>query len=196
MALVGTGKLGTRLSHKSPCCNVKSNTRSRSRGTAESIRIIGRGSLGRSKNRNGYGKNEPNKPPLWSAVERNEIDRVETLIKQGADIEQKHLGWSPLMKAAEENHTDIVKLLLNKKADIDAKNKKGRTPLSFAAAPSQNREVAISSIRELLRSGADPTQKDALGMTAFERATREKRTQALDVLNRCPWNSDRTGLVP
>ena len=31
---------------------------------------------------------------------RNEVDRVQTLIQEGADIEPKHFGWSPLMRAS------------------------------------------------------------------------------------------------
>ena len=100
------------------------------------------------------------------------------------------------MKAAEENHTAITKLLLSKRADVDARNNKGRTPLSFAMSPSQNREVATDTMWLLLMAGADPTQKEALRVTAIERAMHEKRTQASDVLDRFPWNIDRTCLGP
>ena len=143
-----------------------------------------------------YCRNDLLKPPLWSAVQRNELDRVQMLIQRGADIEEKHRGWTPLMKAAEENHTAITKLLLSKRADVDARNNKGRTPLSFAMSPSQNREVATDTMWLLLMAGADPTQKEALRVTAIERAMHEKRTQASDVLDRFPWNIDRTCLGP
>ena len=110
---------------------------------------------------------------------RNEVDRVQTLIQEGADIEPKHFGWSPLMRASKENHTDIIQLLLSKRA----KNRKGRTQLSFAVSPSKGREVSTGTLLLFLQAGADPSQKDTLGMTAKARATREKRKEALEILN-------------
>ena len=86
------------------------------------------------------------------------------------------------MKAAEENYTDITKLLLGMRADVDAKNSRGRTPLSFAVSTSMGREVATETLLLLLQAGADPSQEDKLGMTAKQRATHEKRTEALKIL--------------
>ena len=82
------------------------------------------------------------------------------------------------MKASEEGFVAIMKLLLRKSADIEAKNNKGRSALSFAAAPSMARPTRLQAIRLLLDHGVDPTKKDGRGKTAKQRAAAEKRTEA------------------
>ena len=85
-------------------------------------------------------------------------------------------------------------LLLRKSVDVEAKNKKGRSALSFAAAPSMNgstaRPTRPQAIWLLLEHGADPTSKDERGKTAEERAAAEKRAEAVLVFvefeNRAP----------
>ena len=86
------------------------------------------------------------------------------------------------MKAAEENHVEIMKLLLDHRADIKISNRKGCTALSFAVSPSMGRDVATGTLKLLLEQGADPLHKDAFGLNAKERARREKRAEALKVL--------------
>ena len=86
------------------------------------------------------------------------------------------------MKAAEENEAAIMRLLLQHKADIDAANRKGRTALSFAVAPSMKRKTARDTLKLLLEHKADPGQKDEMGLTAKARAVREKRQDALTIL--------------
>ena len=104
---------------------------------------------------------------------------VEKLIDEGADIEERHDGWTPLMKAAETDHVDIMKLLLQANADIHATNKKGRAALSFAAAPSMGKETACRTLELLLKWSADVNQEDYEGFTARDRARREHRSDAL-----------------
>ena len=126
-------------------------------------------------------------PELWAAVERSDILAVQRLVTEGVDLEEKFEGWTPLMKAAEEGLVDIARLLLENKADMEATNKKGRTALSFAAAPSMNgtkpRATAVEVLRLLLTSGADAAKQDDRGMTARARAEKEKREDALAVFD-------------
>lgn len=109
------------------------------------------------------------KPELWAAIERNETDTAKRLLLSGANAEETFDGWTPLMKAAEENRVDILNMLIEKGVDLDATNRKGRTALSFAAAPSKNnetgkdRETSVECIRLLLRAGADPNKKSIAG---------------------------------
>ena len=67
------------------------------------------------------------------------------------------------MKAAEEDHTNVAMLLPNANADITTENKKGRTALSFAAAPSKDgtkrREAACATLCLLLERGVDINHK-------------------------------------
>jgi len=90
----------------------------------------------------------------------------------------------PVIAPIVENE-DVIKILLDKKVDVEATNRKGRTALSFAAAPSNDgstpRPTAVEAIRLLLKSGADALKKDVHGLTAKDRAVREKRADAVAV---------------
>ena len=82
------------------------------------------------------------------------------MLAQGKDPEEVFEGWTPLMKAAEEGALECLRLLLDNKANIEAANRKGRTALSFAAAPSMRnddrtpRPTPIQCLRLLLERGA------------------------------------------
>ena len=75
-----------------------------------------------------------------------------------------------------------MQLLLQYKADIKVVNRKGRNALSFAVAPSMGRKTACDTLKLLLEHKADPNQKDEMGLTAKARAMREKRQDALAIL--------------
>lgn len=119
------------------------------------------------------------KPPIWSAVENGEDEVVAALLAEGCSVEDCYQGWTPLMKAAEEGVVNIMKVLLQHRADIEAANKKGRTALSFAAAPSRHRATPTEAIKTLLVHNADPYRKDMAGLTPKARAHREKRADAV-----------------
>ena len=125
------------------------------------------------------------KPDLWAAVEKNDVALVQHLLALGEDPEEKFEGWSPLMKAAEEGATEVMIMLLGKNVNLEESNKKGRTALSFAAAPSNNadgvRPTPVATLRLLLESGAKTQHKDVTGVTAKERAVREKRDDAIAI---------------
>lgn len=136
----------------------------------------------------GGGKKKPDKPELWAAIERGDETSVSQLLAQGKDPEERHEGWTPLMKAAEEGAVEVIRMLLAKKVDVEAHNKKGRTALSFAAAPSFNsqtkteRDTPVMALRLLLENGADPKHKDDRGCTAKQMASKGKgREDALSI---------------
>jgi hypothetical protein len=123
------------------------------------------------------------KPDLWGAVERGDEAAVVRLVrKEGKDIEEKFDGWSPLMKAAEEDYVGILKVLWECNADLEVTNKNGRSALSFAASPSWERPTSLAALRFLLQAGADIWRRDIFGQTALERCRREKRTEAILIL--------------
>ena len=64
-------------------------------------------------------------------------------LNEDRDPEERYSGWTPLMKASEEGLVEIMRLLLKKSVDVEAKNKKGRSALSFAAAPSINGSTTV-----------------------------------------------------
>ena len=134
------------------------------------------------------GNENKEKPALWAACERNDAAVVGQLLSEGKDTEETFQGWTPLMKAAEENATDCLELLLQKKANIEACNRKGRTALSFAAAPSRNntdgknRPTACAALRILLKHSADARRKDKKGNTAKDHAVKASREDAIEIL--------------
>ena len=134
------------------------------------------------------------KPKLWAAVERNDKTAVQELLEQGEDTEQKFRGWTPCMKAAEENAVEILQMLLDKKANMEECNRKGRTPLSFAAAPSRcgktRRATSVAALKLLLENGANANHRDCRGMTAHNRAQREKRYEAVKILGKFHRSND------
>ena len=134
--------------------------------------------------------NEPQKKPeLWAATEANDEQEVERLLttEDPNDTSQKYQGWTPLMKAAQEGHLAIMHLLLYNSANLEATNRKGRTALSFAAAPSMNntekRSTPVEAIRLLLEFNADPNHKDNEGRTPEQKAAKENRQDAIQIFN-------------
>ena len=127
------------------------------------------------------------KPELWKAVAQGDAAKVQELLNQGKDPTEPFEGWSPLMKASEEGNEEVIRMLLNKKVDIEVTNRKGRTALSFAAAPSNDgstrRLTAVAAMRLLLQSGANAHKADEKGATAKSRANDEKRDDALAVFD-------------
>ena len=142
----------------------------------------------RSRSRRARGKERSRstttKPELWRAVEDGDVAHVRMLLQRSVDVEEKFNGWSPLMKAAEEGHVQIIRELLNKRADVNVTNRKGRGPLSFAAAPSNNKLNNLDALLVLLEAGADCTHTDEAGCTAEERAILERRKAASTVFKK------------
>ena len=136
--------------------------------------------------RGGFRRGSKPKPELWAAVERNDEALVQQLLAQGKDTEERFEGWTPFMKAAEEGAVEAMRMLLDKKADIEASNRKGRTALSFAAAPSNDgttrRPTPVSCLRLLLERGADVNRKDERGISPKDYAIKDKRDDAIAVL--------------
>ena len=138
------------------------------------------------KGRCNHRRRSPEKPELWAAVERGDVNKVKASLDT-CDIEEKYKGWSPLMKAAEENRIEILQMLLDAKADLEVTNRKGRTALSFAADPSMNRPTATGTLELLLKADANTKQQDAMGFTAKARCGKdlEKRKDALVIFDLC-----------
>ena len=108
------------------------------------------------------------KPPLWAAVENGHENTVHGLLTIGCDVDESYMGFTPLMKAAEEGHTMIALQLLANGADLEAINKKGRTALSFAAAPSGARPTPRGTLAFLIACGADATHESEKKCTPLE----------------------------
>ena len=140
----------------------------------------------RRRSRSPRGKNAAIPNALWQAVEAGDEDLCRRLLSEGADVSERYCNWTPLMKAAELGFVGIAEMLLDMGCDLNAVNRKGRSALSFAAAPtndgSTRRESSLNVIEVLLDRKADLNQKDKRGETVLERALKEKRDDAVSVL--------------
>ena len=90
---------------------------------------------------------------LIQAVNRGEVDKVEQLLRDGADSNAKNDKGEPMMYlAASVNSPDCIQLLNEYGADINAPLEKGYTPMMVAANKGN-----IEALRMLSHLGADAT---------------------------------------
>ena len=86
--------------------------------------------------------------PLMNAIKQNNIDRIKSLLSQGAYVNiRKSLGITPLHKALS---TEVVDCLMNHGAEINAQDFYHRTPLKLAI-----RNGRITVAEKLIKHGAD-----------------------------------------
>jgi hypothetical protein len=117
-------------------------------------------------------------PLLQRAVEAGQEDRVEELLKQDIDVnERAEYGWTALLYAAAQGYPRIVQLLLDAGANPDVGNVHGITPIMYGA-----RYGNIEVCRPLLEYGADPDLQDVYGMTALMVATRLGYADVVEML--------------
>lgn len=101
---------------------------------------------------------EANKPTfLHLAVTVNQIETVETLIKNGSDVNaQDKIGKTPLHHLAPKTRK-IVQLLLRSNPNLNIRDRRGETSL-FAAVRSRNPEI----VRLLINNGSDVNSVNAI----------------------------------
>lgn len=113
--------------------------------------------------------------PLMMASLKGHLDLVRKLIERGADVNKT--GWTPLHYAATNGHLAIIQLLLDEHAYIDAESPNGSTPLMMAA-----HYGTPAAVKLLLESGADPTLRNQLGLTAIDFANRANRKDSAELI--------------
>jgi hypothetical protein len=105
---------------------------------------------------------------LMLAALKGYLDICKRLIARDADVNKP--GWAPLHYAATGGHVAVMRLLLDNYAYIDAASPNGSTPLMMAAQYGTNDAVKL-----LIDAGADPTLKNAKGLTAIDFARQVQR---------------------
>ncbi|MDD2697194.1 MAG: ankyrin repeat domain-containing protein [Arcobacteraceae bacterium] len=108
-------------------------------------------------------------PAIHQAIATKNNQQLETLVKNGEDIEEnynEYLPWTPLMYAIQTGNVEAAKLLINHGADVK-KEYLGSNSL-FLAANLGNEEL----IKLILDKGLDINSKNNLGETILFPVTR------------------------
>lgn len=115
--------------------------------------------------------------PMYEAVQEGVIDKVQSLIEGGADINARGIfGHPPLNHAAASGHIDIVEYLISKGADVNGRDQDGCSPLHTAAFWG-SKEISII----LISNGAEINSKDKFGLTPLHAAAGGCYSQKYDM---------------
>ncbi len=117
---------------------------------------------------------------LCEAAAAGEIDRVERLVQDGADLgAHSPDGWTALHLAAHFGHVQVAERLLDHGADVGARstNASGNTPLHAALAGRQSLTAGL-----LIGRGADVDAADAQGWRPLHLAAASDNLDALKAL--------------
>jgi ankyrin repeat protein len=117
---------------------------------------------------------QDNNKQLYDAVTKNDKDKVEKLIEQGADVNYiKQAGpWmkvSLLITAVNNKNIDIVKLLLDNKSVVNWKDGFKTSAILYAANTG-----SLEMVKLLLENGADINDNDGQGNTVLTAAQESK----------------------
>ena len=113
--------------------------------------------------------------PLMLAALHGLLAECQGLIEKGADVNKP--GWAPLHYAATNGHLAVMQLLIDENAYLDAESPNGSTPLMMAA-----HYGTPSAVKLLLESGADPTLKNSLGLSAIDFAHQANRLESAAII--------------
>lgn len=149
---------------------------------------------------------------IHDAARAGDLDRVQKLVVQGADVNAKAVrDETPLMLATLAGHGEIVNYLLQRGADIDARNASGMTTLHAAAYAGHTEIVSLliakgadvndaanvykvsplhvaseenhlETVKLLLKMGADVSALERHGFSALTRAGFREQWEVLELL--------------
>ncbi|AAS14111.1 ankyrin repeat domain protein [Wolbachia endosymbiont of Drosophila melanogaster] len=133
---------------------------------------------------------------FFKAVERGDIDAVNRLISEGADVKvENDKGETPLHIAAVWGHKEVVEALLDKGANVNAEDEEGNTPLvlttdeeikTLLQSTAKLLEVAksgnIQEVNSLISEGAKVNVKDQDNKTPLHWAAEKGHKEVVEAL--------------
>ena len=125
--------------------------------------------------------------PLMMAAIKGRLEWVQQLVQMGAAVRRE--GWTPLhyaASAADQEQHRVALFLIERKAEVDALAPNETTPLMLAAGYGSE-----ETIRVLLANGADPTRRNARGLTAADFARYAGRDRLAEALQQLQQRSER-----
>lgn len=117
-----------------------------------------------------------NEEELIKACEKDDLEKVKSLIGKGLDIDLEYKFWTPLTKASEKGHSDIVEYLVENGAKINKENGHDWTALMCASMNSR-----FEVVKYLVEKGANINIKNDEGWTALMLASNEDE-EYLDII--------------
>ena len=124
---------------------------------------------------------------LINAIQAKDINKTNTLIDAGADVNAFMLFETPLIAAAKADNVEAIKTLVKEGVDVNESyiprgrhnEYSGMTPLAYAAEYNN-----ISAINALLEEGADPNIPDTIrGWIPLIHAIRNLNLNAIEALS-------------
>ena len=124
--------------------------------------------------------------PLHVAISQNNIEKVKTMVENGANLEER-TSWSqtlyltPLLLAAKKGCIEITKVLIKAGADMNTRDKHGLSPLHLAVKYAPLRKVE-GIVNTLIRSGAEINDKCDEGWSPLHLAVEEHLLDIAELL--------------
>ena len=138
-----------------------------------------------------------NEAIIYNAKQTNRIDIIFNLLELGADVNAKNYGNEKtlLMYLIEKENPNIeaIKRIIESGADINATDRNGNNILIRAVMFGYEKEddgiyrtfsTPLEVMEELLKAGADMTQRNIYGNTAYKIAAKKKRKDFIELFDR------------
>jgi len=127
--------------------------------------------------------------PIHEAARNGDVDRIEQLLAQGADLEERdQTQETPLISAALAGQLDTVGSLISKGADVHARNDRGLTALHAAAYGGYPKIVRL-----LIEHGAMVNDaQNPFKITPLHAAAEEDQIEVVQVLIGAKANLEST----
>lgn len=137
--------------------------------------------LSRAADQTGDAQNDLQITALHRAAYHGALEKVKTLLRQGADVNVADVyGWTPLHDAALRGELEIAVLLIQAGAEINAQDCEEKyTPLHDAARKNHAELVTI-----LLQAGASTNILDKEKLTPLGSALKYAQKEAAAVLQK------------